>query len=462
VGFPLYKLREGTFRDCEVVHATCSPHAARREGTLDLRTDSRPSRAADPRPPSARHTPYEPWQGMSGAVVFCRGRIIGVITGHHPSDGSDRLAATRIDRLRGMLTGDELRGLELLLGCGSLDPAHLTDVLTGPGIWARLRELPGELCRTFRVRPWRATAVAGVGLAVLATIAFLPSGGPGGPHPRTGAFGDPRTADPCALMSTGTLARFGDTELDRDYGNFDRCDIVVTAGESSVDVKVDLDKGPRPGRASAARSVGEVGIAEGPAEGDSCERTLLPPHDQEHVTVSAEQDGEGTAPLCSMADAAAKKAAQVLDRHRPMPRRSPALPESSLASLDACDLLDNESLDGIPGVEAADASGKYGAWDCIRYSAASGFQAKLRFDRPGPPDEARQIRLGGRDAYVSREGEGPGSCVVLVAHRSYGDQDGDPAMEMLHVTVRGPRPPDKLCGMATALAGSAAAELPAV
>ena len=44
---------------------------------------------------------------------------------------------------------------------------------------------------------------------------------------QAGAIGDERTADPCGLLGAASLSRFGGTELDPDYGEIDRCDVLV-------------------------------------------------------------------------------------------------------------------------------------------------------------------------------------------------------------------------------------------
>ncbi|UXY25206.1 S1 family peptidase [Streptomyces sp. HUAS TT20] len=136
-GFPLFKLREGVYRDLEAAEATCVPLSNRREGTLDLKIVRAPSPDDDPRRATRRTSadgsdgtddgPYEPWAGMSGAAVFSRGRIIGVAIKHYASDGP-ALTAARIDSLQDRVPADELHRLEQLLGCGSLRGGALTDV----------------------------------------------------------------------------------------------------------------------------------------------------------------------------------------------------------------------------------------------------------------------------------------------------------------------------------------------
>ncbi|SCK20761.1 serine protease [Streptomyces sp. WMMB 322] len=134
-GLPLFKLVHaaagGRFRDVDHVHATCAPHANSRARTLNLRVEDPPDPDADPRHPDEQHGEYKPWAGMSGAVVFSAGRIIGVVTEHHKAEGG-RLTASRVDAWKDLIGDeDELRRLEALLGCGSLDPASLPDATEG-------------------------------------------------------------------------------------------------------------------------------------------------------------------------------------------------------------------------------------------------------------------------------------------------------------------------------------------
>ena len=101
VGFPRFKLREdpqetdgapvSRYRDSHQANGTISPLANWREGTLEMLV---PAPAPDPDP--YRHSP---WEGMSGAAVWCKGRIIGAVSKHHPGDGLGALAVARIDQL---------------------------------------------------------------------------------------------------------------------------------------------------------------------------------------------------------------------------------------------------------------------------------------------------------------------------------------------------------------------------
>ncbi|MBA2806402.1 serine protease [Streptomyces sp. KM273126] len=129
LGFPRFKLRRdedgSRFRDAEHVDATCAVLSNRREGTLDLKIASPPGDDPDPE--------RDAWEGMSGAAVFSNGCVVGVVTRHHRSDGTGRIAASRVDRWAEVLDVTELAALEHLLGRG-LRPTALTDAVPATGL----------------------------------------------------------------------------------------------------------------------------------------------------------------------------------------------------------------------------------------------------------------------------------------------------------------------------------------
>ncbi|MFF2851528.1 trypsin-like peptidase domain-containing protein [Streptomyces sp. NPDC058001] len=104
VGFPRFKLRghdggNGRYRDSSHVTGTVSVLSNRREGTLELAV-APPQADPDPR--------RSPWEGMSGAAVWCDGAVIGVVSAHHRTDGLGRLAASRVEHWYDALSPDEL------------------------------------------------------------------------------------------------------------------------------------------------------------------------------------------------------------------------------------------------------------------------------------------------------------------------------------------------------------------
>ncbi|MGP4016518.1 serine/threonine-protein kinase [Saccharopolyspora sp. 5N708] len=277
-----------------------------------------------------------------------------------------------------------------------------------------------------------------------------------GPSP---TIGDPRTADPCALIDPAPLARFGDTDVDTDYGNFNRCDVIVQSGDSEVDVQVQLEKGTSGGPPLPIEKVGELSIVREPGDSEGCERMLLLP-DRYRIPISAEQNGEGQADFCAMADAAVTSAVEVLSRGQ-LPRR-PTPEPASLINADACALLDANALARFPGVDAIHPEIGFGGWECRWNSTTSPLTLLVRFDRNESLNahDGRPVQLAGRDAFVEPEGYGDDTCEVSVVHRKYAGEDAEPMDELLLVVVMGAQPPDQLCGLATSLAEPAAAALP--
>ena len=117
-------------RGCSGIWSRSTGHAPvaanRRQGTLAVYLDDPAPAAPEPGAPS-------PWAGMSGAAVWAAGRIVGVVAEHHPSEGTGRLTARRIDRAYEQLPQSDLGRLVDWLG---LAPAisGLPDVVpAGPG-----------------------------------------------------------------------------------------------------------------------------------------------------------------------------------------------------------------------------------------------------------------------------------------------------------------------------------------
>ena len=118
VGFPRFKLRETItwpadkrrswwYRDSFHAVGTIAALSNRRGRSLEINV-SPPERDPDPQ--------HSPWEGMSGAAVWVSGRIVGLISEHHRSDGLGRLAATRVDAWYEQLEPNQLRRLCQITG----------------------------------------------------------------------------------------------------------------------------------------------------------------------------------------------------------------------------------------------------------------------------------------------------------------------------------------------------------
>lgn len=163
-----------------------------------------------------------------------------------------------------------------------------------------------------------------------------------------------------------------------------------------------------------------------------------------------------------MADTATEAMVAKL-RRGPIPRRSAPIDTASLFHADACALLHGEALARIPGVDAIHPDAGFLNWECRWRSTTGPTSLLLLFDRNDPltAEDGQPTRLGGHDGFVAPGGYGDETCRVQVVHRAYRVESSTPAVELLLVVVFGKQPPAQLCAMATDLAASAAASLPA-
>jgi len=145
VGFPLWKLRTDAdgrvYRDSCHVHGSAAVFASRREGTLEIAV---PPPEHDPDPEKS------PWEAMSGAAVFCAGRVVGVITKQHRREGLGRLTASRVDRWQSLASGEQWEKLcirlKALSGLADVVPQPVSDLVKGAYL-AQVRDIAPERLR---------------------------------------------------------------------------------------------------------------------------------------------------------------------------------------------------------------------------------------------------------------------------------------------------------------------------
>jgi len=310
-----------------------------------------------------------------------------------------------------------------------------------------------------------AALVAG-GLYLAIDQPWSDSNGPSGaptPVAQPATLGDPRKADPCALLRPSDLNRFGAARLVTDYGNFDRCDVLISKNDTDfADVEASLASGaPEFDGPTQRQSHGLVTVVSEPAEGGECDRFLLL-RDKSFVVVTAKPLDNGKLDSCSAADIAASHAADVLNRGAISQRAAGALPEASLANLNACTLLDPATFTKVSGLAGVRPTPGFGNWSCDWSADAAPSGATVRFDRNSTLTAAdgQPIKLAKRSAFVSPEDDGPGSCLVSVVYRPYRNADGDSMEDVIEVTVDGKKPTAQLCTDARTLAGTIATKLP--
>jgi hypothetical protein len=125
LGFPRFRTRVDPaspdpdallYRDSHHATGHVTSWSYQRAGSLEVSVDP---------PEYDREQGRSPWEGMSGAVVWSDGCVIGVITEQHRSDGLGRLTASRVDRWYKRLTPARIQELNELIGlpidAGQLD-----------------------------------------------------------------------------------------------------------------------------------------------------------------------------------------------------------------------------------------------------------------------------------------------------------------------------------------------------
>ncbi|MGH3615522.1 MAG: protein kinase domain-containing protein [Pseudonocardia sp.] len=288
------------------------------------------------------------------------------------------------------------------------------------------------------------------------TTATAPTGNPA-------LQADPPTADPCSLIDPTPLAAYGEPELEVDFGLFSACQVAVRPVSGGIVVAIArfyprLD--PTMGLPGTVESRGDIGIGRETANDGYCQRTILLP-DRTRLIVSAANYGGAAADACAVAETATETALARLTTTG-IGQRPAFDARSSLASLDACALLDPGTLIAV-GVDPANPTPDYGNWDC-RW----GYTPRVTVF----PDRGDEVTatdgtptaVAGRTVLALPGGYSnePDTCLAQVLHRRFLASDGEQRVEKLRITFTGTGTPDELCRMATELAANAIPKLPAI
>lgn len=238
--------------------------------------------------------------------------------------------------------------------------------------------------------------------------------------------------------------------------------MIVTSDRSAVDVEVELRTASGGGLPPGKREhAGPLTVVRLPERDGGCFRAVQLA-DRSFVYVSASQEAGHTSKLCAMADTAITTTTTTL-RKGAVPRRAVPFATNSVARLKACDLLDQEALDRVGGIRAADHGTGFAGWECDWQSGTNRTAVQLRFDQgsslePGP--DGKLVRIGGHKVFVIRRGDGPGTCLVLVVNRTFRAGSGDSFDELVFLEVTGHRPAGRLCTTGTGLVRTIVPKLP--
>jgi eukaryotic-like serine/threonine-protein kinase len=331
----------------------------------------------------------------------------------------------------------------------------------------------GERTGGRRRWPWIAVAaVTALVVAVGLVVWLRPLPGVVGATAAGPVLGDPATADPCSLIRPEPLDRFGDTLLEADSGNFDRCDVVIDSAQDRFTVQLQLAQaGTALPEGVPEERDGMVIVRGAPANGE-CVRTLRL-SDANDVRVIAKPVRGPLPDPCAVADVATDTALAVLVSG-PVPRRSAPFDPGSLATVDACGLLDRATVATVPGLETVDPDPGFAGWDCDWENLTTGASVVVAYDRNRGGigrNAGNRVQIEGHEAAARKDEDGAG-CDVQILHRPYTDKRGYPSAELLIVKVDLAAPPPPApgaaparlpdpCARAVAVATAAVKRLPA-
>jgi hypothetical protein len=310
--------------------------------------------------------------------------------------------------------------------------------------------------------PRRAAVTAAIAVTVIALVAGVVYGLSGN-SVTADTTGDPRTADPCSLLDPAWLGEFGKVEVDRNFGNFNTCGLMVQQSDNPddvVNVRVEVrttDEAP-----PVPPEPGHLPMPERPRENDGqCNRTISLPDSNETV-VTARHLHNWHALLCAMADQVTKNMLPILNSGQ-IPRRTTPFPANSLALVNACDLVHVEDAAQVLGTAKLIPEPAFANWEC--YLNQELLEVAVLYARehwPFGPSEGQLVRAGAHDIYVELgQGGWKDACQAEIVHRHFTGAGLEWVETVeIYLTRKGTTTPQDLCEPVTRLAQAAAARLP--
>ncbi|MGH3878109.1 MAG: serine/threonine-protein kinase [Actinophytocola sp.] len=339
----------------------------------------------------------------------------------------------------------------------------LAQVVDGQPVEAWQPPVPRRRRRDRRVLAAGVVAVLLAGGVVVWSPWQTSAGDPAEPTgPKRTVIGDPRTADPCALVEPETFERYGTAVEDPAYGNFNRCDVLIELGEDTeVDVDLELLAPTDPSVEPKPDATIEVEAAEPDDEG-GCDVSITLA-DLYRIDVNARPHGDVTLDLCEVAQVAGDRAVDLLPPRGELARRPEPFDPDSLARVDACKLLDRAALRAIPGLDP-EPSVAYGRWVCEWSGRAATMGAELFFNQNTTltAEDGELVRLAGHDVFLEPDEDGEQECRAHVVHRPVHLDNGEDIDEIASLSITGDAPVSRLCTVGRTMARSVAANLPPV
>ncbi|WP_084211020.1 serine/threonine-protein kinase [Pseudonocardia acaciae] len=316
-------------------------------------------------------------------------------------------------------------------------------------------------------------AIAAFALAAGLAVALpklLDNGPPTGVPPLPTAVGpitlsgDPRAADPCALIDPTWLRQFGQPVITTNISYTpEACQarITVPNGDMVLDVKFNTPKtvsdlGGQPqqlGDLTIVRRSVQTGLFV-----TSCDSVILL---ADRTAIYFETNGPDGSDICGATEVATAVAVNRLARDG-ITYRPGRTAEWLITSNDACAVLDPATLAAVPGLDTNIRFPGFGNWSCTwgaTQKDASRLYMGFRLDNVRVDDYGNDTTIAGRRAWtkISRGDKNPAKCHLYVITRPAPTAMG--ATEMLELSLEGPQPAAELCARGSEVAATALTKL---
>ncbi|MDQ4009758.1 MAG: DUF3558 family protein, partial [Actinomycetota bacterium] len=274
--------------------------------------------------------------------------------------------------------------------------------------------------------------------------------------------GDPRTADPCALIDPIPLRQFGRPFITiSEWVAGCQATIAMPDGDVRLDVYFDAPIESVAALGGTTQQLGDLTLVRiGTVEGvfvTTCENVLVLA-DRTRIYINA----DGPAPdLCAVVEVGTVAAVNALTRDG-ISYRPGRTSELLIAGSDACKVLE-PAVNTVAGLDSTIRYPGFANWSCEWGAAGEGsphVYLRFRRDDANVADYGEPTTIAGKRAWLQTTAgiNNPQRCMAFVVHRPA--PSATAATEIVDIEVDAPGPPEDLCARAAELATAAVATLP--
>ncbi|WP_051579427.1 serine/threonine-protein kinase [Pseudonocardia acaciae] len=276
--------------------------------------------------------------------------------------------------------------------------------------------------------------------------------------------GDPRAADPCALIDPAWLRQFGEPAIiARNSYVLNSCRAIISTREG--DVLLDMTFGRPVSSVSSlkgeARRIGSLTVVHQSVQaGDFrpyCSNVLVL---ADRTQIVVEVYGPKGYAMCPVTEVGTAVAVNALARNG-IVYRPGRTAEWRISSYDACGIVDPALLATVPGLDPQVRYPGFGNWSCTWGKNDKGrtkAHVSFRLDDARPGSYGDATTIAGRRAWTKLVpgDNNPQKCIAIAVLRPAATATS--ATELVQANVDGPLPPAELCARATDLTSALVAK----